>query len=428
MKKLLLMVLALTVMSSMAVAQMNGSVSGTVYDSLNNPVEGAMVRLMTGEGGHHGGHGGHGENYSAQSGPDGTFQIADVGPGNYDAVASKMMVGHDSEEIDVLAGENTVVDFVLAMGGHDGGGMHGDSLEIVEVNGWAIVEIDSLRTFYFIDTNDDDVADYRLLFGPPWYDPGSGAERPENGDSIWVTGGLMGYSEPQSIVVYEINGIFWRQPGEGHGGHGGDGGGCPNPDSLELIEVAGGAIVEEGPMMTMYFIDTDWNDVSDYHLNFGAPWYDPGNGATRPDAGDSIEIVGGLMDGPMGDLDVIIVYEINGQFWREPGDTIALWQEPTSVDEPGENGLPVNYLLTSSYPNPFNPQATISFQLERAEHVTVAIYDLLGREVAVLADGIYQAGSNQVKFDASGAGSSAVYFYRVQAGSNVAMGKMVLLK
>jgi hypothetical protein len=417
--------MALMLISSMALAQMNGSVSGTVVDSLNNPVGGAMVRLMAD--GQHGGHG-HGDNYYGQTADDGTFQIANVAAGDYLAMASKMMLGHDSEDITVVAGQNTVVDFVLTMGGHDGDGMNGDSLEIVELSGWAIVVVDSLRTHYFLDSNGDDIADYRLSFGPPWYDPGSGAERPADGDSIWITGGLMGYSEPQTVVVYEINGLFWREPGSGHGGHGGDGGGCPNPDSLELIEVSGAAIVEDHDMMDLYFIDSNFDNAAEYHLNFGAPWYDPGNGATRPDNGDSIEIVGGLMDGRMGDLDVIIVYEINGQFWREPGDTIALWVEPTAVDDPQEQ-IPTTHVIASNYPNPFNASTLISFELPQPVHVKVTVFDILGREVAIVADGNYPAGVNNVRFDASGGvDGSAIYFYRVQAGTEVATGKMVLLK
>jgi hypothetical protein len=428
MKKLLPLLLALMLTSSMALAQMNGSVSGTVLDSLNAPVADAMVRL-TADGHNGGGHGGHGSNYMAQTGEDGTFQIQNVGAGDYVALAAKMGVGHDAEDIVVTAGQNTVVNFVLAMSGHDGGGHHGDSLEVVQLAGWAIVIADSSRNHYFLDTNADDTADYRLSFGPPWYEPNSGAHRPNDGDSIWITGGLMGYAQPQMVVVYEINGLFWRQPGRGHGGHGGHGGGYPHPDSLELIETSGLAIVGANPMMNRYFLDTNFDDTADYCLNFGAPWYDPGNGATRPEDGDSIEIVGGLMEGRMDRLDMIIVYEINGQFWwRMPGDTTALWAEPLAADEPGEK-LPASYLVASSFPNPFNPAATISFELANAQHVKVTVFDLLGREVAVLADQAFPAGTSQVRFDAGeGANGSAVYFYRVAAGSEVATGKMVLLK
>jgi hypothetical protein len=411
-----------------------GSISGTVVDSLNNPIADAMVNFMgDGDEQHHGGHGGHGghmgRNYMTHSDASGAFSIDSVQAGLYLGMASKMMVGRDEvEDVRVVADSNTVVNFVLTnVDGHHGGEHHGDSLEIVNLTGWAIVIADSSHNHYFLDTNGDDTADFRLMFGPPWYDPGNGAHRPNDGDSIWITGGLMGYSQPQGVVVYEINGLFWRQPGHGHGGHGGHGGGCPHPDSVVLIETAGQALVEENPMMTMYFLDTNWDDSAEYVLVFGPPNYDPGNGAHRPAAGDSITIVGGLLDGPMGRLDHIIVYEINGQFWwRDPGDTTSLWPQVTSVDEP--QPLPTTYLVASSYPNPFNPSATISFMLPNSGQVKVSVYDILGREVAVLANGNFPAGENQVQFNAIGNNSSAVYFYRVTAGTNTATGKMVLLK
>ena len=295
MNKWPLILIAVLAITAAAFGQMEGSVSGTVFDADNNPVDQAMVRITEagwhGGGGHGGGHN-CGGNYSTFTADDGTFLIEDVPAGEYTAFASKMGFGHDSEEIEVTADENTIVDFILDMDGH-GGGHHGDSLQIVELSGWAIVEADSFYTHYFLDTDNDGTADYRLGFGPAWYDPGNGAQRPEDGDSIWVVGGLMGYSEPQMVVVYEINGLFWREPGMGHGGYGGHGGDC-DPDSLELIETSGFAILEEmqgHEDWFMYYLDEDNDGEADYHLNFGAPWYDPGNGATRPDEGDSVDIV-----------------------------------------------------------------------------------------------------------------------------------------
>ena len=423
---------AIMILVSSALSQETGSVSGVVYDIDNNPVASAYIHL-TEDGWHgHGGHGHHnrGENYYGESGDDGTFFIDDVTEGDYTAIASLMGYGHDSEEITVEAGQNTEVDFVLEMGGHGGGGMHHDSLEIVELSGWAIVEEDSFMTHYYLDTDNDDTADYRMLFGPPWYDPGSGAERPADGDSIWIVGGIMGYSQPQPVVIYEINGLFWREPGHGHGGHGGHGGGCPHPDSVDLVEVSGLAMVDDMPHMDMYFLDEDYDQEEDYQLNFGAPWYDPGNGASRPDDGDTVVIVGGLMEGCMDGWPMIIVYEINGEFWREPGDTSGLWQGPTAVDDPPEGRLPGNFIVARSYPNPFNSSAVISFELLQAENVQITVYDMLGRKIGLLADGIYPAGKNEVIFDMKefGEPGSSVYFYRIESGGHNATGKMVFLK
>jgi len=432
MKTKAIMIVMLLAMASFAMAQMTGTVVGTVYDADNNPVEGAYVHL-TGDGWHGGGHhgGGHhgGDNYFAETDADGNYSIAEVAPDLYTAMASKMGVGHDAEDIEVIAGETLTVDFVLEMGGHGEGGGGCDSLEIVELSGWAIVEEDSFYTHYYLDTENDGEADYRLGFGPAWYDPDSGAERPSDGDSIWVVGGLMGYSQPQMVVVYEINGLFWREPGDGHGGYGGHGGdgGC-NPDSLDLVDVDGLAIVWEMNGNNVYFLDDDYDQSAEYRLNFGAPWYDPGNGATRPEDGDTVSIVGGLMDGCQ-DWPVIIVYEINGQFWRDPGDTTGLWLVVTAVEPEAEDMLPKQYITASNYPNPFNPSTTLSFTLDKTENAKVTVYDLLGREVAVLADREFPAGVNNVEFNpAETGGSSAIYFYRIETASAQAIGKMTMLK
>jgi hypothetical protein len=95
--------------------------------------------------------------------------------------------------------------------------------------------------------------------------------------------------------------------------------------------------------------------------------------------------------------------------------------------EDERNDPPTSYSLERNYPNPFNPTTTIEFSLPEATTARVAIYDMLGREVAVLADGRMTAGAHSVEFDAS-ALSSGVYFYRLEAGSFNAVKKMALMK
>ncbi len=80
-----------------------------------------------------------------------------------------------------------------------------------------------------------------------------------------------------------------------------------------------------------------------------------------------------------------------------------------------------------NYPNPFNPETTIRFQLPATAHVTVAVYDMTGREVAKLLDGTQGAGLHSVRFDARNL-PSGFYLYRIQAGTAVHTGRMVLLK
>lgn len=77
--------------------------------------------------------------------------------------------------------------------------------------------------------------------------------------------------------------------------------------------------------------------------------------------------------------------------------------------------IPTEYALRQSYPNPFNPTATIEFDLPKDAKVTLKIYDILGREVLTLKDNEQiEAGTHKVQFTASNFASGA-YFYRISA-------------
>ena len=81
----------------------------------------------------------------------------------------------------------------------------------------------------------------------------------------------------------------------------------------------------------------------------------------------------------------------------------------------------------SSYPNPFNPTTTIQFTLPEATHVSLIIYDMLGREVKRLVEGPLATGEHSIPWDASGL-PSGMYLYRIQAGNFTATNHIVLAK
>ena len=89
--------------------------------------------------------------------------------------------------------------------------------------------------------------------------------------------------------------------------------------------------------------------------------------------------------------------------------------------------LPNNFTLSQNYPNPFNPTTVISYQLSAVGNVTLKVYDVLGREVATLVNQKEAAGNYSVAFDGSKL-ASGVYFYRLVAGSYIAVKKLALLK
>jgi hypothetical protein len=95
---------------------------------------------------------------------------------------------------------------------------------------------------------------------------------------------------------------------------------------------------------------------------------------------------------------------------------------------PGDDGNPPSlYSLSQNYPNPFNPGTTIRYALPNPSEVSVRVYDILGREVSVLASGGSVAGVHEVKFDGSLL-ASGVYICRFQAGDFTATKRLLLLK
>lgn len=495
---------------------------------------------------------------------------------------------------------------IFAQGGHrHGGHFDPDSLTPVTVAGTAIVDTSMGQDHYFLDEDSDGQADYHLNFGPYWYSPdSSNAARPNNGDPVTIDGGLH---DPHmgpwpTVVVYQINGEFWRDPWDphwnrlGHHSHGGGHhqGGCDGHafgwrhDSLQTVSLTGTALVDTTFVMEHYYLDSDGDTLPDFVLNFGPPWYQPPSGATRPEPGDAIDIVGGMLANftpPM-----VMVYEINGLTWRDstaigphlgggwihrtmndpvmvhcPTDSMdhlqmnpgwhrggggghhggmpdslfcqilevyprnipnrgqesvfagyevgifspdgdnnmwgnggcgghmtfnssatmqlhysdvqmlgynieessirvkywdnhsGSWVEPagqtldpaantvtfpstevsnfvilTGLENPlsveGDGASPATtFTLRQNYPNPFNPATTIAFDLHRPARVTLTVYNALGQEVARVLNRSMSTGSHTVDFDGGNLPSGA-YFYELKAGDEVQVRRMHLVK
>ena len=96
-------------------------------------------------------------------------------------------------------------------------------------------------------------------------------------------------------------------------------------------------------------------------------------------------------------------------------------------DEMMGTEIPTSFSLESNYPNPFNPQTTIPFNIKESGHVRVAVYDMLGREVGMLIDGTLAAGTHQVTWEA-GDRPSGTYLVRMDAGGQTFTKTMILLK
>jgi hypothetical protein len=89
--------------------------------------------------------------------------------------------------------------------------------------------------------------------------------------------------------------------------------------------------------------------------------------------------------------------------------------------------VPASFSLEQNYPNPFNPTTSIKYDLSRSTLVKLEVFDILGRRIAVLSDGIQAAGTYTVAFDGRRL-TSGIYFVRMHAGDYIKTNKMVLLK
>ncbi len=106
---------------------------------------------------------------------------------------------------------------------------------------------------------------------------------------------------------------------QGPGGHQ-DGRHQSWPDSLDIITLSGTVIVDSTFFHRQYFLDVDEDGSADYRLMFGPSWYKSEASATLPEDGDSVNVVGQENSRMMGQhmLTSIIVFEINGEKWRDP--------------------------------------------------------------------------------------------------------------
>jgi len=419
-----------------------GSIHGTVRDTDGQAISLAHVMLVPqgnrGDNGFHDPNDGMRGRIVAFTDEQGDYAFDGVPVGVYLARAAKRLYLPSDQQVAVAEGEATEANFTLdadTLQHHGGNGDHNGGEnphqgERVDLQGTAIVIEGDVANVYLLDIDADGAADYLLNFGPQDYDPGNGATRPENGDEIEVTGMIAGHMEPTMVLIFTIDGQEWRNPNNGdHGGREGGGNGWDHAiGNLELVEAEGTVILggEDAAWFHRYGLNIDDNPHPEYLLFFGEDDYDPGNGAQRPADGDFVNIVGGLVQRDNG-VPVIVVYQIDGQLWREPGDTAQLeWIEPDGIEN-GGNNAPATPVLLSSYPNPFNPKATVDFSIAEGGKVKVSLLDLMGRQVAIIAQGNYEAGSHTLTLDASNL-KAGTYFLRLESSQGGLVQKVTLLR
>ncbi len=112
--------------------------------------------------------------------------------------------------------------------------------------------------------------------------------------------------------------------------------------------------------------------------------------------------------------------------------TAYVSDQPVNVEGENDNALPLTFELKQNYPNPFNPSTVISYQIPQNEMVNLEIYNTLGEKVRTLVNEIQNPSNYNISWDGKNSSgnqlSSGVYLYRLKAGNNVQVMKMVLLR
>jgi len=367
-------------------------------------------------------------------------------------------------------------------GGHHSGecigssfGFEHDELALTEITGVVIVDTTFFMNHYYLDTGNDGVPDLVLNFGPFWYQPESGLERPVNGETVTINGGQMQNGLFPMILVYELNGEVWLDSttiGSHFGGgwfHNSDSSptqfhnifdeddnitvnpgwhtGGMSSDSLfcQLIEL----YPQNMPGIENENVITGF-EIGMYRSNGMNNMFQGGGCGGQMNMGNNFQMQFHFSAQQIEGVDLssnsIIVKQWVEQLsqWDEVSGAVVDLNSMTvsfststlssyyilttsSVTSVEEDKLPQNFSLKQNYPNPFNPSTIIEFNLGQKEAVSLTVYNLLGEVVKEIFSGILPAGTHKYNFNA-GTLSSGIYLYRLTTGNSVEVKKMELLK
>ena len=166
------------------------------------------------------------------------------------------------------------------------------------------------------------------------------------------------------------------------------------------------------------YINTVFNDSASQPISSGTP---PFTGSFRPETPLSA-LNGQNMLGEW-------IFRINDNQTSDTGRTknycITIYHNPIVGIK--ENNYPLSFSLEQNYPNPFNPSTSISYSIPSESYVRLVVYDITGKEIMVLADGMKKAGTYETIFNAGNL-SSGIYFYSLEAGNYKQTRKMVLIR
>ena len=186
---------------------------------------------------------------------------------------------------------------------------------------------------------------------------------------------------------------------------------------LRVVSARAGSLIDDGDLLELVHLGESGGTGAAAFSRKHREQATSGSGAL---AVVTLEVVG-AMEVPS----VVTVSDVN---YNTPDGIVAAaarLSSATALAEVAE--VPLSFALSGNYPNPFNPETTLRFEVPAAAHVKLAVYDVLGREVRVLVDGIREAGRHEVTFEAAGL-PSGMYLYRLETPQGSFTKTMQLIK
>lgn len=302
-----------------------------------------------------------------------------------------------------------------------------------DINGWLIMGYSSFNELYvYAEITDPDIqfgVDGTATGGDSWqYDSieiGWGNYDVRDADGSIVTGSPHSDMQRGDFADYQFRFGAFQDGTTG--------------DVVNTYTHVGWSIEDDaqGSATVVEKTDTGWRSLTVLPLN-AIQSADDGDATLQPPASDEIRYI--PMDIALNDADGSNrEHQINwglkpnhtNQWWNTPNQwpTVAMaGRAVTRTDrEDAPEVVGATFSLSASYPNPFHSNTTMDYSLPQADQVHMAVYDILGRQVAVLVDGFKPAGSHKVRLSATGLASGA-YLVRLQAGDHVAVQRVTLVK
>ena len=242
------------------------------------------------------------------------------------------------------------------------------------------------------------------------------------GDEVTVTGTVRErFNETQ---IFNVTNVTVNSSGNA----------VPGPVVVNTGNLATGSATAEQWEGTLVRVENVGvaNAFADAPSNFGEFTVDDGSGEVRV---DDLGNFRGNLDSTFAQGDTLIsltgiLYFSFSNYKIVPRNDADVLRKPTSVSS--DDQIPFTFQLAENYPNPFNPETTIRYQIAKRGNVSITIYNILGQKVKTLVDEVKPAGAYTMKWNSTNdfgtLVSSGVYFYRLQSSDFIRVRKMLLLK